>query len=51
LNQDQGIIQERQDPNAINVNQNWLALLVNSLFPWNHLPNNNNPPADDRDFD
>jgi hypothetical protein len=51
LNEEQGIIQNRPDPNAINVNQNWLALLINSLFPWNHLPNNNLPPEDHQDFD
>lgn len=25
--------------NPINLNQNWLGLLLNSLLPWNNLPN------------
>jgi hypothetical protein len=31
-----------QNYNPINLNQNVFSLLLNSLMPWNHLPNNTN---------
>ena len=36
-----------QNYNPLNMNQGFLSLLVNSLLPWNHLPQNagNNNPA------
>lgn len=45
----QGMQLQQGDPeNVIDLNQNWVSLLAQSLMPWNSLPNQN-PEYGDED--
>jgi hypothetical protein len=45
----QGMQQQQEDTeNVIDLNQNWVSLLAQSLMPWNSLPNQN-PEYGDED--
>ena len=44
----QGVQQQEDPENVIDLNQNWVSLLAQSLMPWNSLPNQN-PEYEDED--
>lgn len=44
----QGVPQQAEPENVIDLNTNWVSLLAQSLMPWNSLPNQN-PEYEDED--